>query len=155
MCSHKAPWQCTFAKEEKSKCEPGLPPKSDQEYFEALSLCILQAGLNWAMVRKIWPKLKQGFCEFEIDALSKSGVATIWQNPNVIKNKKKIEALINNAKEFKKIQSEYGSFESYLGNIPEGKAIQSLTQRFDHLGKYSAEYFLHGTGYWPRIGTNK
>ena len=148
MCSHKAPWQCTFAKEEKSKCEPGLPPKSDQGYFEVLSLCILQAGLNWAMIRKIWPKLKQGFCEFEIDALSKSEVATIWQHSGVIKNRKKIEAIINNAKEFKKIQSDHGSFVNYLKNMPEEKAIQFLTLRFDHLGKYSAEYLLHSTGYW-------
>ena len=152
MRSHKAPWQCTFAAEEESKCKPGLPPKSDQEYFEVLSLCILQAGLNWAMIRKIWPKLKQGFCRFEIDALVELKVAKILENPNVIKNKKKIEAIINNAKEFKKIESEYGSFENCLKNlkkIPEKKAIKFLTQRFAHLGEYSAEYFLHSIGYWP------
>ncbi len=147
MRSHKAPWQCTFAKEEKSKCNPGVPPKSDREYFEVLSLCILQTGLNWAMIRKIWPKLKQGFCEFEIDALVKSTVAKIIKNPNVIKNKKKIEAIINNAKEFKKIESEYGSFENCLKNIPEKKAIKFLVQRFAYLGEYSAEYFLHSIGY--------
>jgi 3-methyladenine DNA glycosylase Tag len=43
---HKALWECTFAKEEKSKCKPRDEPKSDQEYFEILCLCVLQAGLR-------------------------------------------------------------------------------------------------------------
>lgn len=43
-------------KEEKSKCRWGIPPKSDQQYFEILCLCVLQAGLSWGMVRKNWRK---------------------------------------------------------------------------------------------------
>jgi len=58
---HKAPWECTYAKEDKSKCKPGIPPKSDQEYFEILSLCVLQAGLGWKMVRKTGQNLSMGF----------------------------------------------------------------------------------------------
>ncbi len=42
---HRAPWECTYAKEGKSKCKLGIPPKSDQEYFKILSLCVLQARL--------------------------------------------------------------------------------------------------------------
>lgn len=61
---HKAPWECTYAKEDKSKCKPGILLKSDQEYFEILSLCVLQAGLGWKKVRKNWSKFKHGFYDF-------------------------------------------------------------------------------------------
>ncbi|MHC2994061.1 MAG: hypothetical protein IBV53_00940 [Candidatus Atribacteria bacterium] len=32
----KLPWECTYAKEDKSKCRPGNKPKADQKYFEIL-----------------------------------------------------------------------------------------------------------------------
>ncbi len=44
--THRAPWECTFAKEQGSRCLPGKIPRTDNEYFEILSLCILQAGLG-------------------------------------------------------------------------------------------------------------
>ena len=52
--SHRAPWECTFAKEQRSRCLPGKKPRRDLKYFEVLSLCILQAGLSWASVRRSW-----------------------------------------------------------------------------------------------------
>jgi 3-methyladenine DNA glycosylase Tag len=51
MKEHRAPWECTYAKEDKNKCKPGKQPKSDKEYFEVLCLCILQAGLRVVQVR--------------------------------------------------------------------------------------------------------
>ena len=53
--THRAPWECTFAKEQRSRCLPGKKPRMDREYFEILSLCILQAGLSWASVRRAGP----------------------------------------------------------------------------------------------------
>ena len=49
--THRAPWECTFAKEEKGECLPGIPPKTGQAYFEILALCILQAALA-LLIRK-------------------------------------------------------------------------------------------------------
>lgn len=146
---HKAPWECTFAKEEKSDCRPGEIPKSDKEYFEILSLCVLQAGLSWGVVRKNWAKYKRGFYSFDIDRLANSSMEELLKNPDTIKNKNKIKAIINNAKEFQKIDEEFGSFSYYLSSLKgdEDKAINQLTHRLHHLGKYSAEYFLYSVGY--------
>ncbi|MEW6103798.1 MAG: DNA-3-methyladenine glycosylase I [bacterium] len=84
---HKAPWECTYAKEDKSKCKAGNKPRSDQEYFEILYLCILQAGLNWGMVRKNWLKIKQGFYNFNINKLSKTTMSELIKRPGVYNNK--------------------------------------------------------------------
>jgi hypothetical protein len=64
--THRAPWECTFAKEQRSRCLPGKKPRMDREYFEILSLCILQAGLGWASVRRSWPRYRTALLNCEI-----------------------------------------------------------------------------------------
>jgi 3-methyladenine DNA glycosylase Tag len=123
---HRAPWECTYAKEDKNKCKPGKPPKSDQEYFEILCLCTLQAGLNWGMIRKNWSKFKKGFYGFDINKLSKAQSSKLLEEPNVIKNRNKVEAIIINAKEFQEIKIKYGSFSSYLKSLKKMKDKEVL-----------------------------
>ena len=151
MKFHKAPWECVYAKEDKSECLPGEEPKSDQEYFEILCLCILQAGLNWGAVRKNWRKYKQAFFDFEINRLARARVKDLIRRPNVIRNRKKIEAIIYNAKEFRKIRTRYGSFRNFLESLRElsnEEACRFLAEKFRHIGVYTAEYFLHSVGYF-------
>lgn len=148
---HRAPWGCIFAKEDKSKCKPGKIPKSDQEYFEALCLCVLQAGLSWGMIRKNWSKIKKGFYAFDITKLSKVTMSELIKRPGVYNNKKKVKAIIANANEFQKIKREFGAFPNFLISLKKLKdkeAIERLTQRFKHVGEYTGEYYLHCIGYW-------
>ncbi|HZP35861.1 MAG TPA: hypothetical protein VFE48_05125 [Methylomirabilota bacterium] len=67
--THRAPWECTFAKEEPSRCLPGKRPRTDREYVEILSLCILQAGLSWAGVRSSWPRYRRAFFAREFERI--------------------------------------------------------------------------------------
>jgi len=148
---HRAPWGCIYAKEDKSECMPGEEPKSDQEYFEILCLCILQAGLNWGAVRRNWQKYKQAFFNFEINKLAKARFEDLIRRPNVIRNRKKIEAIIYNAKEFQKIRIKYGSFRNFLVSLKKlsnEEACRFLAEKFRHIGVYTAEYFLHSVGYF-------
>ena len=151
MKFHRAPWGCVYAKEDKSECMPGEEPKSDQKYFEILCLCILQAGLNWGAIRRNWRKYKQAFFNFEINKLARAKVEDLIKRPNAIKNRKKIEAIIYNAKEFQKIRIRYGSFRNFLESLRklgDEKACRFLAKKFRHIGVYTAEYFLHSVGYF-------
>ncbi|MBI4983189.1 DNA-3-methyladenine glycosylase I [Candidatus Woesearchaeota archaeon] len=148
---HKAPWECIYAKEDKNKCRPGNKPKSNQEYFEILCLCILQAGLNWGMVRKNWQRYRNGFYNFNISQLAKTQSNDLIKRENVIKNPKKIEGIIYNAKEFQKIKKGFGSFSRFLdllNQMKEKDVFKLLMKRFKHVGEYTAEYYLHSVGYW-------
>jgi len=150
MTEHRAPWECTYAKEDKSECKPGMKPKSDQEYFEILCLCILQAGLNWGTVRKNWQRYRKGFYNFSIDRLAKAQSRELMKQPNAIRNLKKIKDITYNAKEFQKIKKEYGSFSNFLESLKqiEGKEVSRfLMKRFKHVGEYTADYYLHCVGY--------
>jgi len=151
MKGHRAPWECTYAKEDKSECKPGKKPKSDQEYFEILCLCVLQAGLNWGAVRRNWQRYRKGFYNFNIDRLAKAESRELMKQPNSIRNLKKIKDMIYNAKEFQKIEKEYGSFSNFLKSLKrvEDKEVsKSLMKRFKHVREYTAEYYLHCIGHW-------
>lgn len=151
MKEHKAPWECTYAKESNSKCRHGDVLKTDQEYFEILCLCILQAGLNWDVIRKNWQKYKKGFCNFDINKLAKMQTINLMNNPDIIRNPKKILGIIHNAKEFQKIKKDYGSFSKFLKSLKtmEDKDVfKLLIKRFKHVGDYTVEFYLHCVGYW-------
>lgn len=154
MKSHRAPWECSFGKEDVSTCRAGAAPRSDEEFFEIMALCILQSGLNWGAIRKAWPRIQRAFAGFDIDGLSRECLENILQNPDAIRNPKKIQALIANAMRFKAIRNECGSFANYLKALKllsDRKAIQTLASGFYHLGEYSAEYFLHSVGYLRQL----
>ena len=95
---HQAPWGCIYRKEEKNNCKPGKRPRADQKYFEILCLCLLQAGLNWGSIRKHWQRYKEGFYGFDILRLSRAKAKELLEDPRVIRNSKKIEAIIREEK---------------------------------------------------------
>lgn len=148
---HQAPWDCVYAKENDNACQPGKRPESEREYFEILCLCLLQAGLNWNSIRKHWERYKEGFYDFDIDRLAEAQASEVIKNPNVIKNGRKIEAVVHNAKQFREIKKEHGSFGDYLETLKsqtEKEQLKSLSKRFKQVGPETADYFLHSIGFW-------
>ena len=103
------------------------------------------------MVRKNWLKFKQGFHKFDINSLAKTTTNELLKKPNIIRNRRKVEALVNNAKEFQRTIQEYGSFSNFLQSLKKMKneeAIRIIMMKFKHVGEYTAEYYLHSVGYW-------
>ena len=149
--AHSAPWDCVLSKEEEGECRAGARPETDQGYFEILCLCMLQAGLNWASIRKYWPKYREGFQGFDIGGLSRATPDELLARPGVIKNARKVEAVIRNAKEFERVADEHGSFAAFLETLkplPEPEQVKALTRRFKQVGPETADYFLHSVGFW-------
>jgi DNA-3-methyladenine glycosylase I len=149
--THSAPWECVLAKEEEGECRAGARPESDQGYFEILCLCMLQAGLNWASIRKHWPKYREGFYGFDLGRLARSTPEELLARPGVIRNARKVEAIIYNAKEFGRVAAEQGSFAALLETLkplPEPEQVKALTKRLKQVGPETADYFLHSVGFW-------
>jgi 3-methyladenine DNA glycosylase Tag len=145
--THRAPWECTFAKEEPSRCLPGKRPRTDHEYFEVLSLCILQAGLSWASVRGSWPRYRRAVSNFDVAKLARAAPAALLRRPGALRNRKKVAALVANAREFERIREEHGTFGRHLRTVKSGKdACAILQERFRHVGPYTAEFYLHCVG---------
>jgi DNA-3-methyladenine glycosylase I len=148
--AHDAPWDCVLSKEEEGECRAGGRPASDQQHFEILCLCMIQAGLNWASIRKHWPKYREGFLGFRIEDLARADVEELLARPGVIKNRRKVEAVVHNAREFQTIAAGHGSFDAYLETLeplPEADRLKALIKRFKQVGPESADYFLHSVGF--------
>lgn len=148
--AHSAPWDCVLSKEEEGECRAGARPANDQEHFEILCLCMIQAGLNWASIRKHWPKYREGFLGFRVEALARADADDVLARPGVIRNRRKVEAVIHNAREFESIAAERGSFGAFLETLrplPEAGRVKALTKRFKQVGPETADYFLHSVGF--------
>lgn len=107
--------------------EWGIPKYDDGELFELLILESFQAGLSWLIVLKKREAFRKAFDNFDIEKIINYDdvkIAQLFANPNIIRCKNKILAAISNAKIFKQIQKEYGSFSNYIWNFTSGKIIK-------------------------------
>lgn len=90
----------------------------DEKYlFEMLILESFQAGLSWECVLNKREFFKEAYDNFDIEKIINYDdvkIEKLMNNKNIIRNKLKIKASINNAKVFMNIESEYGSFKNYL-----------------------------------------
>lgn len=106
--------------------EWGHPVYDDNKLFEMLILECFQAGLSWECVLNKREAFKKAFDNFDLKQVSEydeTKLVSLQNNPDIIRNKLKINAAVNNAKIFQKIQQKYGSFSNYLWSWTDGKII--------------------------------
>lgn len=128
-------------------------PLHDASYFENLTRCIFQAGLNWKVVTNKWPRFKTVFHDFDIPtvaAYSEAEVARLILDAGIIRNKKKIAATIYNAQQFAQIACYHGSFRLWLESLDKrdnyAVVVKHLIQQFNHVGTMTVHIFLHSVG---------
>ena len=106
--------------------EWGVPSHDDRHLFEMLILEGAQAGLSWITILKKRDGYRKAFDNFDVKKVAKynSGkVETLMKNPNIVRNRLKINSTIQNAKMFLKVQNEFGSFDKYLWQFVKGNPI--------------------------------
>ncbi len=106
--------------------EWGVPLHTERDLFELLILEGFQAGLSWECVLNKRSAFKAAFDNFEVDKVAlydESKIESLYQNPLIIRNRRKILASVKNANVFKDIQSEFGSFDKYIWSFTNHKTI--------------------------------
>lgn len=89
----------------------------DKYLYEMLILESFQAGLSWECVLNKRESFRIAYDDFDIDkvcAYDEKKVAELLNNKDIIRNKLKVNASINNSRIFKAIVEEFGSFHNYL-----------------------------------------
>jgi DNA-3-methyladenine glycosylase I len=85
-----------------------------------------------------------------LSKFTESDVGSLMKNEGVIRNKGKIQAIIQNAKRFKEIENQIGSFQKYLDSLDKSNnyaiVVKELSTKFKWLGASSARIFLHTVG---------
>ena len=128
-------------------------PPTDDAYFENMCRIIFQAGLNWSVIEKKWFTIKKAFAEFSIEKVAQftnADVERLMKDKGIVRNKRKILAIIQNANLFREIKKQYGSFQSYLDSLDKSKnyshVVKELSSRFKWLRPPSASLFLYTVG---------
>ncbi len=97
--------------------EWGVPTYDDTKLFEYFVLDTFQAGLSWAIILTKREGFRAAFDNFDAHKIAEYDQAKLDElllNPNIIRNKLKIKAVVGNATAFLKTQSEFGSFSNYI-----------------------------------------
>jgi len=132
--------RCQWAKDEPNTTyhdeEWGTPQHDDKILFEFLILEGAQAGLSWVTILNRREGYRKAFSDFDANKVSKytqKRVAKLLQDESIIRNKLKINSVINNAKLFLKIQDEFGSFNKYLWGFVDGKPIRNKFKKYSEI----------------------
>ena len=105
-----------------------VPKYDDNILFEMLILESFQAGLSWITILKKRDAFREAFDNFNIEKIidyDENKVTELLENEKIIRHKGKINATIANARAFKEIQKEYGSFSTYIWGFTDGKIIKA------------------------------
>ena len=109
------------------------PVHSDSKLFENLILEIFQAGLSWITILKKRENFRIAFDNFNINKIinyNEEKINELLNNKDIIRHKGKINAVITNAKVFKSIQKEYGSFDEYIWGFTNGKILKDTEENY-------------------------
>jgi DNA-3-methyladenine glycosylase I len=104
--------------------EWGVPVHDDRTLFEFLTLEGAQAGLSWETILRKRAGYRSAFANFDPAAVARitpARVERLLQNPDIVRNRLKIEGAVRNAREFREVQDEFGSFDAYVWRFVGGK----------------------------------
>lgn len=133
----------------------GFPIHDDNELFGRLIMEINQAGLSWETILVKEAGFRKAYDNFDIAKIAnytEQERARLLADPNIIRNKLKVNAAIENAKTILRLQKEFGSFEKWLeANHPLSKDewVKLFKKTFKFTGGEIVGEFLMSIGYLP------
>ena len=122
----RCPWARAPEEVEYHDFEWGAPFMDDRKFFEFIVLESAQAGLSWLTILRKREGYREAFAGFDPEKVAKfeyADFSNLIMNERIVRNQKKIESAMNNAKIFLKLQQEHGSFSSYIWSFVDGKAV--------------------------------
>jgi DNA-3-methyladenine glycosylase I len=108
--------------------EWGVPVRDDRKQFEFLVLESAQAGLSWSTVLNKRAGYRKAFANFDpakVARFTDQHIERLLQDTSIIRNRLKITAAVTNARNFLKVQAEFGTFCDYLWRFVDGKPRQN------------------------------
>lgn len=118
--------------------EWGVPVYDDRMHFEFLTLESAQAGLSWITILRRREGYRRAFADFDpqvVATFDEAKVEELMLDTGIIRNRRKIEAAVNNARRFMEVQQEFGSFTRYIWSFVGGRP---MVNRFTELSQLPA-----------------
>ena len=131
--------------------QPGKPT-TDAAYLEEMTKAVFRSGFSWQVVENKWPNFVEAFDGFTVEkvaAYEEQDVDRLLADEGIVRNGRKIEATIHNARSINEVAQEYGSFQKYLRSMDDQgyeATAKDMKTRFSYLGKTGTYTFLWGVG---------
>src|SRR6266571_6564163 len=122
--------------------EWGAPVHDDRKLFEMLILEGVQAGLSWSLILKKRAGYLEAFDGFDASKIARYDerkCQELLANPEIVRNRLKIQAAIQNARAFLVVQSQFGSFDAFLWRFVDGQPRQNARQTMQEVPASSRE----------------
>lgn len=135
--TRKCPWAYRDPLEESYHDQVwGRPCHDDRILFGYLILEGMQAGLSWTTIMRKREAMYKAFDHFDLEAIlsyDDKKIDSLMTNPAIIRNRRKLEALAKNAKAFKAVQEEWGSFQAYIWSFTGGRVLLGQWASIEHV----------------------
>jgi DNA-3-methyladenine glycosylase I len=124
--------------------------KSLDDYLEVLSKAVFQTGMSWQVVDNKWPDIREAFNDFDIHKVAnliEPDIDELTKDTRVIRNRRKLEAIVFNAQSMLRLDGEYGTFQNYLRSQDEFESkLKMMRKDFKFMGPTGCYYFLYVVG---------
>lgn len=135
---------------EEHSAPPQIKPQRLGDYLEVMSKSVFQTGISWKVVNAKWPGIREAFRDFEATAvasLTEEEIGALAQDPRIIRNRKKVDAIVDNARRMIELDEEHSGFGRYLRSHDGFEAtVKDLRKNFRFLGDTGAFVFLYVVG---------
>jgi hypothetical protein len=127
-----------------------IKPKALRDYLEVMTKAVFQSGMSWRVIEAKWDGFRDAFEGFDpkkVAKLTPDDVNRLAQDTRIVRNRRKIEATVDNAVEMVALDREYKGFRNYLrsqGSFDD--TVADLKRHFGFLGETGSYYFLHVVG---------
>jgi len=135
--------------------EYGFPVGDDAALFERLVLEMFQAGLSWRTIlakRPAFFSAFRGFIPARVAAFGSRDLARLLDDRGIVRNRRKIEAAIHNARVVCTLIETHGSLVRFVRTLPlddRTATVKTMRATFQFMGPLVVEEFLMSTGFWP------
>ena len=129
---------------------PRIEPKTLADYFEILTKAVFQSGMSWNVIDAKWEGFREAFDGFDPAKVSRYGpddVDRLLQDTRIVRNRKKVEATVDNATEMVALDREHDGFRNFLrAHDSFEETLADLKRHFRFLGDTGTYYFLYVVG---------
>ncbi len=126
------------------------PPKELSGYLDAMARVVFQAGMSWRVVDAKWPGIREAFHTFEparVARINTKEIERLMGDARVIRNRKKLEAIVSNSRRMLELDTEYKGFKRYLDSLGDFETTKKeIHKQFAFMGDTGTWIFLWSVG---------
>ena len=122
-------------------------PQSLSDYLEIMSKSVFQSGMSWKVIESKWPETREAFRDFDIQSvanLHEKDIEELTKDRRIVRNYRKLMAIVFNAQKILELDKEYGSFQKYLRSHGSFDAtLKAIRRDFKFMGPSGIYVFLY------------